>query len=261
MPGKKIRPVINRAIFVDDVDDFAETKAAFMPEIPYTPWSEDAKEWLKAGDVIRDRKPDKLDIYTDGSAMNNGYDGAKAGIGVWIADGDPRNLSCPLTHGCPTNQNAEMQALFVGAVVGKKALDAGEVGTVNIMTDSHYAIMCCTAWIDNWRRNEWMTSNRTPVLHKEWIEAIATILDATNPLMRLVKVKGHSGIMGNERADFLATEGAKAAACIPSNKTPLPPKPPLVSSRSSFRSPQYVRIGKGLIHVVSKDQVDPMDLE
>lgn len=263
--------MIKPAIFMDDENEAANTDAAHLPEIPYTPWHEDAEHWARALDSSIRREPGRLVIFTDGSAIGNGFAGARAGIGVWIAPGDPRNISCPLTHGVATNQNAELQALFAGAVIGKKALEAREVECVEIRTDSQYAIMCLTAWVHIWRRNEWQTSNGTPVLHKIWIDLAALILDSVKPLMTLIKVKGHSGILGNECADFLATQAAKTLPIPPPTKTPAEIKdaikdairraPPQYHPYTPKFTQRHIRIGKSLVKFVSAEHVDPADLE
>ena len=48
-------------------------------------------------------------VYTDGACSNNGHANAKAGIGVWWGDNDPRNVSEPLA-GRATNNRAEIWA-------------------------------------------------------------------------------------------------------------------------------------------------------
>ena len=52
-----------------------------------------------------------------------------------------------------------------------------------------------------------MTSNKQPVKNKDLWEKIIVIFKQPNFHFR--KVKGHSGINGNEIADKLANEGAK----------------------------------------------------
>ena len=48
-------------------------------------------------------------VYTDGACSRNGYANAKAGIGVWWGENDPRNLSEPL-EGRQTSNRAEIWA-------------------------------------------------------------------------------------------------------------------------------------------------------
>ena len=54
-------------------------------------------------------------ISTDGSAVNNGWENATAGIGVWYADGSARNIKLSIT-GQETkpasNSRAELGAIL-----------------------------------------------------------------------------------------------------------------------------------------------------
>ena len=67
-----------------------------------------------------------------------------------------------------------------------------------------------TNWASNWRQNGWRKQNGAPVLNKELIDYILTILEARHRSGQLVKiqyVKGHSGDRGNNGADALAVAG------------------------------------------------------
>ncbi len=153
-------------------------------------------------------------IYTDGSALNNGFEGARAGVGVFFGEGDPRNVSAP-AEGEQTNQNAELQALHwgvVGAIEVLRGVQEGSHTVVEIHTDSAYSINCVTTWYTNWLRNGWKTAAGHPVKHRHWIESTAQLLRKYPHQIRLVKVKGHSGEFGNEMADQLAGAGAGKGA-------------------------------------------------
>ena len=50
-------------------------------------------------------------VYTDGACSNNGKKSAKAGIGVYFGEGDPRNISERIT-GKQTNNAAELTAIL-----------------------------------------------------------------------------------------------------------------------------------------------------
>ena len=73
-------------------------------------------------------------VYTDGACSNNGYANAKAGIGVWWGENDPRNISEPLA-GRATNNRAEIWAA-VKAI--NQAADEG-YDSITICSD-RYAI-------------------------------------------------------------------------------------------------------------------------
>ncbi|RMJ27867.1 ribonuclease H [Aspergillus sp. HF37] len=153
--------------------------------------------------------PDMLRIYTDGSTLKNGRKFASAGVGVYFGPGDSRNLSEPLKGNRQTNQRAELTAI-------SRALDiAPRHRDVTIFSDSQYAIKCVTVWCINWRRNNWMTSDRKPVENKDLIEPILAKMEERKALK--VKtlfewVKGHNHDAGNEEADRLAVNGARMGA-------------------------------------------------
>jgi ribonuclease HI len=56
----------------------------------------------------------------------------------------------------------------------------------------------------NWKKNNWQTANKTPVLNKDlWMDLDAVMMSR----VRLAWVKGHNGCEGNEKADELANKG------------------------------------------------------
>ncbi|KAL1866596.1 hypothetical protein VTK73DRAFT_4652 [Phialemonium thermophilum] len=145
-----------------------------------------------------------LRIYTDGSSRGNGYQGAVAGIGVFFGAGDPRNISERLQGEPQTNQRAELTAIL-------RALQAvPSRQSVNIVTDSKYAIQCVTEWYRNWERNGWQ-SNGGPVKNRDLVEAVRARIDDrdTHGAQTLFTwVKGHALDPGNVAADRLAVQGA-----------------------------------------------------
>lgn len=166
-------------------------------------------------------------IYTDGSCIGQA-DRRFAGYGLcWLAaDGKTWvERSAPLPGSTQTNQRSELMAIHA----------ALEVLSLNpcvatIVTDSQYSINCITTWIHNWRRNNWQTSKREPVLNRDLIEPAAMLYEAlqvsglfrpargntltlkVQPHVSLEWVKAHNGNIGNETADRLATQAAAAAA-------------------------------------------------
>ena len=73
-----------------------------------------------------------------------------------------------------------------------------------ITTDSNYVKNGITDWIQSWKKNNWKTSNKKPVKNRElWIELdnLCSLYD-----IKWKWVKGHSGHLGNEKADALANK-------------------------------------------------------
>lgn len=142
-------------------------------------------------------------VYTDGACSNNGKYGAKAGIGVWFNTDHELNVAEPV-RGYATNNNAEIQAatkaITLAYVAGVKKLD--------IHTDSQFMIKCITSWINKWKRNNWVLSTGGPVKNKDEL----IVLDNAIKKMEVVRwthVRGHSGNLGNNKADELARLGAE----------------------------------------------------
>lgn len=146
-----------------------------------------------------------MNVYTDGSCIGP-QDNRRAGIGVYFGEDDPRNVSQSI-RGPQTNQYAELCAILVALqIISNTKHHYNEINEYEIHTDSKYAINCVTVWIHNWRRNNWKTSGKKDVLHKETIIQIYDLLQ-NNPV-KLKYVPGHSGYHGNEMADKLAVAGA-----------------------------------------------------
>ncbi|TFK26659.1 ribonuclease H-like protein, partial [Coprinopsis marcescibilis] len=143
-------------------------------------------------------------VYTDGASKDNGKPSAVAGVGVWWGRGDPRNIAerCP---GDQTNNRAELIAILrvlEETPVTKKPL--------LIRTDSRYCMQCLEDWMPNWIRNNWMNSSKEPVKNAGIIRLISAHLDLRGQRgqqIRFDHVKGHSGDVGNDGADYQANQG------------------------------------------------------
>ena len=82
-------------------------------------------------------------VYTDGACSNNGKSNAVAGIGIFFGINDPRNVSRPVT-GKQTNNVAELTAIIEVYPILKQDILSGK--EITILSDSQYAIRCCTTY-------------------------------------------------------------------------------------------------------------------
>ncbi len=141
-----------------------------------------------------------VEIYTDGACSGN------PGPGGWgallIYQGHERELAGGEAD--TTNNRMELMA----------AIQALESLTrpcqVRLHTDSTYVRSGITEWIQRWRQNGWRTSAKKPVKNADLWQRLEAALGEHRIDWRWVK--GHAGDPGNERADALAREGARAAA-------------------------------------------------
>lgn len=80
-------------------------------------------------------------------------------------------------------------------------------GDIAVCTDSQYVIKGITEWIKGWQRRNWKNSQNEPVANRplwEAIEGQTKVIQAQGRKIKWVYVKGHSGHVGNDRADEIA---------------------------------------------------------
>jgi ribonuclease HI len=141
---------------------------------------------------------DIVEIHTDGACRGNPGPG---GWGVLLsAGGREKELSGAAT--ATTNNRMELTA----AVEALKALTRS--CRVRLYTDSVYVKQGITEWMTRWKRNGWRTSDRKPVRNQDLWQALDE--QAVRHQIEWHWVKGHSGNVGNERADRLANEAIDA---------------------------------------------------
>jgi ribonuclease HI len=136
----------------------------------------------------------QITIFTDGAAKGNP---GKGGYGVVIADGDTVT-ELGGHKSLTTNNEMELKAVVeaLKAVVGKKV-------PVAIYTDSKYVVEGAKGWVFGWVKNGWQTKAKTDVINKELWQELLPLLGKVEIVWH--KVPGHVGIIGNERADAIAS--------------------------------------------------------
>ena len=128
----------------------------------------------------------KVCLFTDGASSGNP---GPSGIGVLLRYGEhEKEISKYI--GNATNNIAELKAIEAG-LSALKNMDL----PVRLFTDSKYAYGLLVL---NWKARK----------NQEMVESIKKIMDGFKDL-QIIKVKGHSGHPGNERADYLATSAIK----------------------------------------------------
>ena len=146
-------------------------------------------EGQKAADKIpwdETEYEDKVCLFTDGASSGNP---GPSGIGVLLRYGEhEKEISKYI--GNATNNIAELKAIEAG-LSALKNMDL----PVRLFTDSKYAYGLLVL---NWKARK----------NQEMVESIKKIMDGFKDL-QIIKVKGHSGHPGNERADYLATSAIK----------------------------------------------------
>jgi len=119
-------------------------------------------------------------------------------LGALVVDGENKS---EIFGGEPSTTNNRMEILAVIMALKTIITDS----EITVFTDSKYVQKGISEWIGNWKINGWRTSNKKAVKNKDlWIE-----LDSLASKLRInwMWVKGHSGHVGNDRADYLANKG------------------------------------------------------
>lgn len=131
---------------------------------------------------------EKICLFTDGASSGNP---GPSGIGVLMRYGEhTKEISTYI--GKTTNNIAELKAIEA-ALSALKKTDI----PVRLFTDSKYAYGLLVL---NWKARK----------NQKLVESIKRIMEKFQDL-EIIKVRGHSGHPGNERADYLATSAIKQA--------------------------------------------------
>jgi len=134
-----------------------------------------------------------IEIFTDGACSGN------PGPGGWGAIIRCGNTEKEISGGEKNTTNNRMELMaFIKALEMLK-----EASIITVYSDSKYL---CDAinqqWIYKWEKNNWVKSDRKPVLNSDLWKRIILLLK--NHKFKLVWVKGHAGHRENERCDRLA---------------------------------------------------------
>lgn len=166
--------------------------------------------------------PGFCEVWCDGACPNNGQSGARAGVGVWWGcDTDPRNRSLPFPpgdrfpHQRPTNNGAELFAILLTLELTQSHLldHPQDFHHLTIWSDSQHSINVITNWRPTWIRNQWRKSDNTPPKNLEIIKSIDHLLNVLQKppfslTLQFRYCQAHVGILGNEKADSLASQAA-----------------------------------------------------
>jgi ribonuclease HI len=137
-------------------------------------------------------------IYTDGACKGNPGPG---GWGAWLQWGGHEK---ELWGGekLTTNNRMELTAVIQALAALKRQC------RITLYTDSEYVKNGITSWIHGWKRRGWRTADNKPVKNAELWQALEA--EASRHQIDWRWVRGHTGDVGNEKADQLANRGVES---------------------------------------------------
>ena len=94
---------------------------------------------------------------------------------------------------------------LTAAIEGLRALK--ENCEVEVITDSEYLKNGITQWINGWKKRNWMTAQKKPVINRDLWEALDREVERHQT--KWSWTKGHASHEDNNRADELASLAAR----------------------------------------------------
>jgi ribonuclease HI len=151
---------------------------------------QEADDYMKDEDYMKDIV--ETYVYCDGSCIHNGLPNAKAGIGIYFGDNDPRNVSESISGN--TNNIAELTAMI-------RVYDYVK-GDVTIVSDSKYALLCVGSYGKKCESSGWPNIPNKELVRKLYYTYKDTSFKFIHVYAHTNKKDIHS--IGNQHADRLA---------------------------------------------------------
>ena len=145
-----------------------------------------------------------IKVFTDGACSNNGKATAKAGLGVYFSENDPRNVSRRIV-GKQSNNTAELSAVIEVFSILSDEIQSNQ--EIIIYSDSTYTIRWCGEYGRKCEANGWLSKKTIPNLD---LGKELYLLCKEYKNVKLEHIRAHTGLtdelsLGNEGADGLAT--------------------------------------------------------
>jgi ribonuclease HI len=147
-----------------------------------------------------------INVYIDGSCINNGTPKAKAGYGVFFKNEDPRNEYARV-EGKQTNNTGELTGMIRALEILQDEII--KKTKIHIYTDSEYVIKCCGSYGSKLANNDWKTSLGKTPSNCLLLQKIYKLYNPFKKHIVLTHIKAHTNLqdehsLGNEGADRLA---------------------------------------------------------
>lgn len=142
-----------------------------------------------------------INIFTDGACSGNPGPG---GWGMVVFKNAETIISHNYGHSETTTNNREELKAIISAL---KYCELNKEETYVIHSDSAYCVNMINDWIYKWYHNGWKRAKNKDIENLDLVQELYKYLntDFYRNQIKVEKVQGHKGIIGNEMADWLAT--------------------------------------------------------
>jgi ribonuclease HI len=140
---------------------------------------------------------DSIIIYTDGGCLGNPGPGGYGAVLMY--QGHRKELS----GGYKLTTNNRME--LMGAIAALEALKERRKAILH--TDSQYVVNAIeNGWAQKWKRNGWRKPDKQPALNPDLWDRLLDLCSRHD--VKFKWVRGHNGVVENERCDALAKQAA-----------------------------------------------------
>jgi ribonuclease HI len=132
--------------------------------------------------------------YTAGFCLEDGYDNAQAGGGVWFGPNDPRNVALKIPGSIQSKQVGQLTAVL------HAVKSTPPFAPLHIISNSKYIINCFTKKFSGWEEHGWIG-----IPNKDIIKSIISHLRARGAISTFTMATEQAGLEG---ANTLASDGS-----------------------------------------------------
>lgn len=145
-----------------------------------------------------------VEIYTDGSARNNGKENSSGGWGIVVVRDNKIIYFNNIQSQNVTNNKMELSAILYAFELTQNKYNNERC---IIYTDSLYCVNICNMWCQSWANNNWKRKGNKDIENLDLVQSLYKYLtiDFFNCQVKVEKVQGHSNNIYNNLADALAT--------------------------------------------------------
>lgn len=141
-----------------------------------------------------------VEVWVDGAVYNAGTRMQVGALGIFVADAHPENKSIFVHDVCTppfklTNQYMELCAARAGLETAVRIIDMlGHKLHPTVYTTSVHVINCMTNWVNIWERTGYVTKNKRPVQHTDFIRNLRRLQQASGgQFVRINPTNDHHG--------------------------------------------------------------------